>query len=357
MQSSNTATNESSRLPLIDALRALAATLIAWHHIGIYGPLAYIDTPDTAVLLHWANDFRWAVQVFLVVGGYVAARSMAGKTWRLPQVARFVARRYLRLVVPCLASLAITVVACAWARGWIPDEVVGPHPTWDQLLAYAFLVQDILGYESLAAGLWFVSIEFQLGLIFVALLYARDLIGAWLGEHFAAGLALSGGWTLAALSLFVFSLDDGWDVWAIYFWGAFFFGAVVYQALRNSKSSLSFSLYAMMMVAALAYSWRWRLVIALVTGLVLYWSGRLGMMDRWPASRLVGYLGRTSYSLFLIHFPVLVVTSAIWARCGGESETSALAASLLAYLLSLVAADAFYRAVEMPSLRWSRRFA
>jgi peptidoglycan/LPS O-acetylase OafA/YrhL len=68
-------------------------------------------------------------------------------------------------------------------------------------------------------------------------------------------------------------------------------------------------------------------------------------------------LGRTSYSLFLIHFPVLVVTSALWVRMGGISEASALAGSLFAYLASLVAAEAFYRAVEVPSLRLSRWFA
>jgi peptidoglycan/LPS O-acetylase OafA/YrhL len=357
MRMPETTTNEASRLPFVDALRALAATLITWHHIGIYGPLAYIDTPDTDLLLVWADDFRWAVQIFLVVGGYVAARSMVGRSWHARHMAGFVARRYCRLGVPYLASLAIAVVACAWARGWIPDEVVGPVPQWDQVLAHALLLQDILGYESLAPGVWFVSIEFQLGLIFVALLSARDVLSARVGERIAAGFALGAGWTLAALSLFIFNLDDTWDMWAIYFWGPFFLGAVIYLALRNSASTPLFSLDAMMMVIALAYFWRWRLVVALATGLVLYWSGRLGLMQRWPASRLIGNLGRTSYSLFLIHFPVLVVTSALWVRLGGVSEASALAASLVAYLASLVAAEAFYRAVEVPSLRWSRRFA
>lgn len=350
-------THEASRLPFVDALRALAATLIAWHHIGIYGPLAYIDTPDTDLLLVWAEDFRWAVQIFLVVGGYVAARSMVDRTWHAPHGARFVARRYCRLGVPYLAALAIAMVACAWARGWVPDDVVGSRPTWDQFLAHAFLLQDILGYESLAPGVWYVGIEFQLGLIFVALLSVRDLLGSWLGKRTAAGVSLAAGWMLAALSLFVFNLDDNWDMWAIFFWGSFFLGAVIYLALRSSASTLLFSLYAMMMVVALAYSWRWRLVIALATGLLLYWSGRLGLLERWPASRLIANLGRTSYSLFLIHFPVLVVTSALWVRLGGNSEASALAASLIAYLLSLAAAEAFYRAVEVPSLKWSRRFA
>ncbi len=357
MQMPEITTHETSRLPFVDALRALAATLIAWHHIGLYGPLAYVDTPDTDLLLVWAEDFRWAVQIFLVVGGYVAARSMVGKAWHAPQIVGFVARRYFRLGVPYLASLAIAVVACAWARGWVPDDVVGSRPTWDQFLAHAFLLQDILGYESLAPGVWFVGIEFQLGLIFVALLSTREVLSAWLGKRVAAGLVLVAGWALAALSLFVFNLDDTWDMWGIFFWGPFFLGAVIYLALRSSASTPLFSLYAMMMVVALAYSWRWRLVIALSTGLLLYWSGRLGLLDRWPASRLVGNLGRTSYSLFLIHFPVLVVISALWVRLGGASEASALAASLVAYLASLVAAEAFYRAVEVPSLRWSRRFA
>jgi peptidoglycan/LPS O-acetylase OafA/YrhL len=356
MQMPEPTTPEASRLPFVDALRALAASLIAWHHIGIYGPLAYIDTPDTDLLLVVAEDFRWAVQIFLVVSGYVTARSMVGKSWHATHAARFVARRYCRLGLPYLAALAIAIVACAWARGWIPDDVVGSRPQWDQFLAHAFLLQDILGYESLAPGVWYVSIEFQLGLIFVALLGARDVLGKWLGARVAAGSVLVAGWALGALSLFVFNLDESWDMWAIFFWGSFFCGAVIYLAQRGSASTPLFSLYAMMMVVALAYSWRWRLVIALLTGFSLYWSARLGLIDRWPANRLIDNLGRTSYSLFLIHFPVLVVISALWVRLGGVSEESALAASLFAYLASLLAAEGFYRAVEVPALRLSRRF-
>ena len=41
-------------------------------------------------------------------------------------------------------------------------------------MAHVFLLEDILGYESLSAGFWFVAIDYQLGLLYVAILYLRD---------------------------------------------------------------------------------------------------------------------------------------------------------------------------------------
>lgn len=357
MTSTETTSPSAARLPLIDALRAVAASLIAWHHIGLYGPLAEIETPHTDLLLHVANDFRWAVQVFLVVGGYVTASSLANKSWTIAWLLRFAVRRYCRLALPYVASLVVVMFVCAAARGWVPDEVAGSPPTWQQFAAHALLVQGILGYESLAAGVWFVSIDYQLGLLLAGLLFARVRLTSWLGARGAQGIALVAGWMLAALGLFVFNLDDRWEVWAVYFWGQFFFGVVTYQAQRDGASSTPFTLYGLMMVAAMAYVWRWRLAVTLATGLAIYWADRTGLAQRWPTSRTVAYLGRTSYSLFLIHYPVLVAISALWAWLGGDSEPTAALASFVAYLASLLAADAFYRVVELPALRLSRWFA
>ena len=63
---------------LIDALRALASILIVLHHLAFYGPMADHVRPVWPRLWQWmANDARMAVQVFLVLGGYLAARSLA----------------------------------------------------------------------------------------------------------------------------------------------------------------------------------------------------------------------------------------------------------------------------------------
>jgi peptidoglycan/LPS O-acetylase OafA/YrhL len=345
------------RMPYVDALRAVAATLIVWHHFVSYEPLSQWAVPAPGRLLDGLRNYPLAVQVFFVVGGYVMARSMSSRTWHVQHVGWFVVRRYCRLGLPYLAAMALAIGACAAGRGWIPDSVVGPPPTLRQILAHAVFLQDILQYDSLSAGLWFVCIDFQLGLIYVALLYLRDVIarvfGQALGER-ATIVPMLFGWTLAVASLFFFNVDPRFDMWAVYFFGQFYLGVMVYHGLRSPGGKVLFGLYVWVMVVALVYSWRWHLATSLATGLVLFVGGESGLMDRWPTSRAMGYLGRTSYSLFLIHFPVLVAVSTLWVWFAWTSRWSAVSGLAVAYIASLVVAEVAYRTVEAPATRLSR---
>ena len=68
----------AQRLPALDALRGLACLLIVWHHLAFYGPMSDVVHPVLPALTVWLYDHgRVAVQVFLVVGGFLAASSLA----------------------------------------------------------------------------------------------------------------------------------------------------------------------------------------------------------------------------------------------------------------------------------------
>src|SRR4051812_32999022 len=112
-----------SRMLLLDALRAAAATIITWHHFAWYGPLSDYALPVAEGAFEWlANYGRLAVQVFFVLGGYVMARSMTGRTWGPAQVGRYIVHRYCRLGLPYLAAIVLAIGACAFGRGWLPTE-------------------------------------------------------------------------------------------------------------------------------------------------------------------------------------------------------------------------------------------
>lgn len=353
-------TSAVARIPFVDALRAVVATMVAWHHFALYWPLAFPTVPSTYPLMDWLRDYRWAVQVFFIISGYVLARSMSPRTWNGRHVGWFVVRRYCRLGLPYLAAVALAIGVCALGRPWISQDVVGHAPTWQQVLAHVVFLQDILGYDSLSAGLWFVAIEFQLGLVYVAMLYARDALAPLWGSppgDDATPLAMFLGWVLAVPSLFYFNVDERFDAWAIYFFGQFFMGVMVYHALQGRTRALLFWLYSLAVVAALVYCWRWRLATSLAAGLGLFAAGKFGLMERWPVSRVVAYLGITSYSLFLVHFPVFVLVVTMWLRFDASSGWSPSIALGVAYLSSLAVADVFYRAVELPAWQLSRKFS
>jgi peptidoglycan/LPS O-acetylase OafA/YrhL len=351
---------ERARLPLIDALRALAASLIAWHHFCLYPPLADGAMSFCGVSIDWVRDHARAAQVFFVVSGYILAKSMSRRYWDGRAVGRFVIHRYCRLGLPYLGAIIAALAAWAMAHNWLDASVIGPPATWHQLLAHLFFLHDILGYDSVSAGLWFVCISMQLSLIFVAGLCLRDVIAGRSGNRVRnalSNLPMILGWLLAGASLFYFNRDDRWDMWAWYFFGQFFLGVVVYAALQKPRSQVWLGLYVLMMIAAIAYDWRGRLLTTLATGLILYAGGRYGFMSTWPKSRVVSFMGRTSYSLFLIHYPVMIVVATLWAMWNWTAPELAALGLVVAYFLSVAAAAVFYRMVESPAAKLSHRFS
>jgi peptidoglycan/LPS O-acetylase OafA/YrhL len=343
---------DRGRLPLVDAIRAVLATTIAWHHFVLYGPLADLAPPQLFDSFEWLRSYRWAVQPFFVVGGFVMARQMVPRTWDFPQALAFLGRRYCRLGLPYLAAIACAILACALARGELPEEVIGSPPSGKQVLAHVFFLQDILGYPALSAGLWFVCIDFQLSVMLVALLFLRD---AGRGRHGPDWAFYAPGWLLALASLFYFNLHPEYDAWGLYYFAHFFLGVLLAKVVGSASRGSEFAWFLAMMAVALMLDWRWRIAIAMLTGAGLFASAKAGLIERWPRSRIVAYLGRTSYSLFLIHFPVLIVVETVWMKLGWTLPWSAFGGLIAAYVVSLIAAEAFYVAVEMPAWRASRR--
>ena len=68
----------AARMPLLDAAKGLACALIVGHHLARYGPLPAGASTLAPGLFEWlAQDGRLAVQVFLVIAGFLAAGSLA----------------------------------------------------------------------------------------------------------------------------------------------------------------------------------------------------------------------------------------------------------------------------------------
>ena len=342
------------RLLFLDALRAFASMLILWHHFALYPPLSLQAEPLLGPLVRWFSEYARSTQVFFVIGGYVMARGMEGRNWNSMAVGNFIARRYCRLGIPYLAAIVLAIVASALGRGWLPENVTGTPPSVPQFLAHVFFLQDLLGYKHLSAGLWFVCINFQLGLIYAATLWLRDTLLAITGRRI--DIPMIAGWILSAISLFHFNRHPEWDSWALYFFPYFFMGIIVHRALANRSSEAAFWIYQSLIVSAMCHDWRWRLASALVVGLLLFGAEKSGLSTRWPQSKWIARMGKASYSLFLVHFPVLVLVAGLWARLGWTSPPAAIAGLLTAFAASVATSFAFHRYIEQPAAQLSRRW-
>jgi peptidoglycan/LPS O-acetylase OafA/YrhL len=337
------------RLPFIDALKAIASQLIVLHHIAFYGPMSDAAASLAPTLVGWlSQNARIAVQVFLVVAGFLAARQLAPAG--TPQVVNpfgLLFRRYWRLAIPYLAALAVAIAASALARSWMTDDVVPDVPTLPQILAHAALLHSILGYDSLSAGVWYVAIDFQLFAATVLLFWLAQRLGPT--PRIAAGFAVVALAALALASLLHFNLDADWDVWAVYFFGAYALGALAYWSGASDRSPLWLValLVAGLMVASV--NDRPHTIVALSTALALGCARRTEALQRLPASAAIAFLGRISYSVFLVHFPVfLVVNAAFCTYFDTDLAAVSIVGMLTAWLTSLAVGALFYRFVERP---------
>ncbi|WP_354684353.1 acyltransferase [Cupriavidus necator] len=340
-----------SRLPCIDALKAISSQLIVLHHLAFYGPMSDAAYRLAPGLVDWLYDYaRIAVQVFLVISGFLAARSLAPEgrlEIRQPALA-VLWRRYQKLVVPYAVAILLSIAGAAVARQWMVHESIPAPPQLLQFLAHVALLHNVLDVDALSAGVWYVAIDLQLfALLLAALWGARALARGQMAARAGASIGIVA--VLAVASLFWFNRDAAWDIWAVYFFGAYGMGALAYWASHPGRSSMALLVLGAVVLAALIVDFRLRIAVALATALVLAISRRGGWMERWPQARAVGFFGRISYSVFLVHFPVcLLVNALVSSLAPGQPVLNALG-MVAAWMLSNVAGALFYRYVESAS--------
>jgi peptidoglycan/LPS O-acetylase OafA/YrhL len=339
----------TSRLPLIDALKAAASQLIVLHHLAFYGPMSDTAYGLAPALFDWLyQEARIAVQVFLVIGGFLAARSLSPQgqsPTERPLV--LVWNRYRRLAVPLLAAIGLAIASAAIARLWMRLESIPAAPTAPQLLAHALLLQNLLGYESLSAGVWYVAIDFQLFALTVGLLWLVRPITPVAGGYRHLAPALVSLLTLA--SLLHFNRDAAWDNWALYFFGAYGLGALAFWASRRESAMLWLGTIAAIGLAALLLDFRSRIAVALLVALLIGAAWHVRTAWQWLDSRPLAFLGGISYSVFLVHYPVCLLVNAAFTALAPGSPLGNAFGLMIAWGASILAGALFHRHVEKPA--------
>lgn len=340
---------------LINLLKAGAAQLIVLHHLAFYGPMSDHARALMPELMDWLTGHaRIAVQVFLVVGGFLAAKSLSPSG--RPGIAapmHAVWRRYAKLAPPFMAATLLAVGANALASAWMTHDSISAPASFGQLSAHALLLHSVLGYESLSAGAWYVAIDFQLYAAMVLLLWLSGRLG---GEGLRTWLMPAVMLAAVTSSLLYFNLDSDWDNWAPYFIGSYGLGVLAWWASDAKRKPGAVAMLLAMLVlpalASLVLEFRVRIAVALAAACMLFAFGRARLAaDAGRAWRLVNYLAKTSYAVFLIHFPVSLIVNAAFTRFAPAEPYWQTAGMAIAWGASLAAGAAFHRWVEVPLVR------
>lgn len=334
----------SARYTVIDVFRGLGCMAIVFHHLAFYGPMSDVVGQTLPGLMDGLVRYgRQAVQMFFVFSGFFAAAHLACHgspavfSWPVQ-----VARRYRRLIVPYLFAVAFAMLVTALVRPWFVHESLSDAPGFVQVLAHVLLLHDILGFQALSAGVWYVAIDFQL-FVFAALLCRATRTVPWGGTLLFPAMIL----LLTAVSLFAVNIHAQYDSLFFYFMGAYGLGMLAWWAIQPGFARGLPPLIVVLGVLALLQQFRIPVLAALVTAVVLVGAGRLQKLGAWPDHGVLVWLGHRSYSIFLVHFGVCVVFNALWSRWFPDGFWVNAAGMLFAAGASVAAGAVLYRQVEV----------
>ena len=334
---------DALKLPVVDALKAVACVLIVLHHLAFYGPMSDVAKPLLPDLIQFLDEHaRMAVQVFLVVSGFLFAGKF-GPGAGVPAPLTLLAQRYTRLVVPYSAALLLAIACSAVAGVWMDHRSISAAPDLGQLLAHVLLLHDLLDQEALSAGVWYVAIDFQLFALAVLLMWLSARVPAGRTRQALAPLLIG---ATTVLSLFAFNRDAWWDETALYFFGSFGLGILSCWAARRPRAGLWLAALTALAVAALAVDFRPRIAVATGVMLFLGLAARHGFLHTLPVPAAVSRLARISYSVFLVHFPLCLLVNATVTAFFPANPVINIIGMLAALGLSIAGGALFYRRVE-----------
>ncbi len=345
------------RFELLDMCKGIAACIIVVHHLFEYSPSSDLADQFSPYLLNGIYYYGlFVVHLFLVFGGFSLAMAMPDQPISIRKAFSTLGARYARLAAPYLVMLLllVTVSFSRLSRGMNPPLI--ESFSWWQLLAHLFFLQDILGFGNLSAGTWYLCIDLQYAALFLFIQVLMQSIGRIVKQDFSGAVAMS-------FVLFPLGLVSTWswsrvlenDIYVFYFLGSLVLGTLVGWTLQGRISWFVFPVYAIAMATSLATEFRGRVLIALGSSLIIYMGLRF-----WPRLKVpppLRWLGKVSYSLFLIHYLVNGLVLHGLNPWIDSSPFRAFASMVVAFLASLLAASALYNWVEAPCHRWVKSLA
>ncbi len=352
---------------VIDAMRGFAALLVAYFHcrqvtwvgmesfhhsvghaLNFSSIVAYLTLP-----IAWGSA---GVPIFFVISGYCIHRGGALRLAQDPNytldTANFWARRLARIYPVLLAALLLTF-ALDWCSFQLPPvnhklREIGLHA----FLVNLFSLQGVAGktYGSNGA-LWTLSLEVQFYAIYPLLFALRRRLGM---TSLLALVALVN--IVSAVVLERHDLQFFTSYWFSWTLGAWIADARAQKTSAKDARPASNVLYAVAAVlvalGCMAFhfgQYRAFQLCALGFAFYLYKALERSAVET-PIARVLSRFGDFSFSLYLIHLPILVLLSSLLYRSALQLS---IWPSFSFMLVAVLAAYVFYRLVELPAMKWS----
>lgn len=315
-----------------------------------------------------------AVCVFFVMSGYVLT-SKYFSTGNVAALQTAASKRYIRLVLPSFASVMFAWVlwrsgaiitqesAAIGVAGWVPAWYVGPFPFLGSVFN-GFIGAPLLSHTVLNPPLWTIQVELIGSILLFSMFAVFGRNPVWLCAWFLFFSCLLGYFrpnSLFYLSFFVGALMNPAREWlrshqsvsallvALGLIGVAFNHLYVFSVIQAIHLP-NFQPYGPNLNDDPRLFWNTVGAICLVAGVI--GSRSVGALF---ATRIPVFLGKVSFSIYVIHIPILMsvgLRAARFAQQSGLSYSASVAFSLVVYLTVVLAVGTlFQRYIDKPSIR------
>jgi peptidoglycan/LPS O-acetylase OafA/YrhL len=294
-------------------------------------------------------DGPFAVFIFFVLSGYVLS-VFAFRAGRRRDAVDLALRRYPRLVTPifCICTVALFFMAISLMRNAETGKVVGSE--WlSSFYSFPGSIMDMLTFSfwwvfaggpgnNYNSSLWTMPFEMQGSMLIFAMLLivGRSDKARLVGHAVFLGVTC---W----LSSYIFAMAVGVAL-------ANFVQCGLHQRLKSSTLGwwCSWFLFAVGIGSAAVRPDAYGLIWTSLSGAAILYAVLLNStLQRWLSSPLSRWMGKISFSLYLVHILVICCFSSwlyLWLSEGTQLGNSGVTAVALATVaVSLLSAAAFYR--------------
>jgi peptidoglycan/LPS O-acetylase OafA/YrhL len=121
---------------------------------------------------------------------------------------------------------------------------------------------------------------------------------------------------------------------------------LAYWAARTPAKGWFLVLLALLGLIALGIEFRKSVVTATVSALILSIASARGWLEQWPRSASLHWLGERSYSIFLIHYGLIIGVNAVWSVWFPSGILINALGIVVAVVASIASGAVLYRFVE-----------
>jgi peptidoglycan/LPS O-acetylase OafA/YrhL len=340
----------SLRFVFIDGLRGIAAcSVMVFHFIasGSFYPIFQSRLPHVFGVAHFGF---LGVDIFFVLSGFVIAFSVRNEKVTGRFVRSFIVRRWLRLDPPYLLTIALTLLLLWFYNSGLHQHGT-PMPTIRQTLANVFYLTGILKIQPMLPVFWTLCLEVQFYLLFIGALWA----GRWTrngdcNQHNWLSMSL-----LMVLGLASFAVVVGWlprfDGWFINDWNLFLLGSLLWWTIARTISPAWLIAYAAALTFASVKTNNYAVYTGLLTAAAIAIAAGVGGLTTLLGNRPLQFLGKISYSLYLLHPLIGPQLDGYITWHHRDSLTLAILCVCVSIAVCIGAAWLMQRFVEMPCVR------